>query len=207
MTPQRRTSLTRPAKRSERKTVLVLCEGETEVAYLKGLRVRFSGVHVDVRTAKTTDALGIVDEAIARAGDGHHRVWAVFDTEGKDVARAEERAQEFNGTARDASVGTAVSHPDFEVWLLLHYRTAAEVRRCRRTGDAATMLEQTLPHWRKGGWNERRRRGTRFEDFAANVHDACRNADELGPVRNDNLPSTGVGALIREKQDGFRTRR
>ncbi|WP_425579745.1 RloB family protein [Streptomonospora salina] len=165
--------------------------------------MRFSGVHVDVRTAKTTDALSIVDEAIARAGDGHHRVWAVFDTEGEDTARAEERVREFNGTARDVSVDTAVSHPDFEVWLLLHYRTAAEVRECCTTGDAAKTLEKALAHWQKGGWNAQRRRGTRYEDFAANVQDACRRADELGEVSRGALPATGVGAVIRAEEGRF----
>ncbi|GAA1774841.1 MULTISPECIES: RloB family protein [Streptomonospora] len=204
MTPQRRTGGRRPAGPKERKAVLVLCEGETEVAYLKGLRERYSGFRLEVRQAKSTDALRIVKEATRCAADGFHQVWAVFDTEGEDVTPAEECAQDFNRTAKDVSVCIAVSHPDFEVWLLLHHRKAEDVKKCCRTGEAALMLQQVLPGWQKGEWDRRRRRGTRFEDFAERVEDACRRADRLGRFHTTNLPSTNVGMLVRAKEDGFR---
>ncbi|MFC7326324.1 RloB family protein [Marinactinospora rubrisoli] len=176
--------------------MLLVCEGETEVEYLTGLRRR--GQIVDVRKASKRDAMGIVREAITRGSGDYTHIWAVFDSDNRDVSDASTVARKAS-TERQI-INTAVSQPSFEVWLLLHF--SEDVRGCHTPGDARRLLQKAAPNWDKGQWTRTKRKGTRFTDFEHGVKAACERAERLGPVTPGGGPATDVWRIFRS--DEFR---
>lgn len=183
---------------------MVLCEGETEEQYFKGFRKRGDGVALEVKKSGDRNADGIVEEAAKMAcEDEYNQIWAVFDTENEDVSRARSRAASLSKEVKGADVRTSVSHPSFEVWLLLHHVETEKVGGIRQPEDFENLLKEVLPHWKKGPWDTRRNQGTRFEDFRSGVEDACRRAERIGAVRPGGRPATDVHEFVRAKQAGF----
>jgi len=160
---------------------MVICEGKTEANYLVGLRRR-GGPQIHVAVAKRSDARCIVQEAAESSDSGYSEVWAVFDTECRDIS----------AVSRDAAVkdvALAVSHPCFEVWLLLHHKDHRAP--FQSSQDAADLLRRVTPRWAKGD-------GTRFTEFADGVDAACARAKKLDPSGKAHHlnPSTNVWMLV-----------
>lgn len=178
----RETSLgRRSGVRSPRRKILVVCEGETEYHYFSGLRDsdRHDIQPVQPEKARHPQRDRVVDHARqARSKAAYSQVWAVFDADCADVS-------DLCAQAKNDRIGTAVSNPTFEVWLILHL--------CEKVGERTSAgvereLKKLLPKWSKG-------RGTRFEHFADGVDDACRRARRLPEYGN---PSTRVWELMEE---------
>lgn len=166
--------------REEREVHLVVCEGETEKRYFETMRshpgVRLHTIHP--KRAKHPQRRTVVDSALAQSSDEYTGVWAVFDTDGEDVTV-------LVAEARRGGVECAASTPTFETWLLLHLRDHRAAIVSGTKGEK--LLQSLLPAWSKG-------RGTRFDDFAHGLDDACARAEALRPTGD---PSTGVHRLIR----------
>jgi hypothetical protein len=112
----------------ERETVALVCEGEkTEGIYFNGLRrvyrLATATLHV---VGLGSDPLTVVEHAVALQ-PGYDHTWAVFDIEASGPhAITHARLDQAFAKAERAGVRCAVSHPCFELWLILHYelRTA-----------------------------------------------------------------------------------
>ncbi|SHJ11080.1 RloB-like protein [Nocardiopsis flavescens] len=200
---RRRSTGRRPGPRREHPALLILCEGETEEAYFDGLRRHLRstrplsgrGPEPMVEVAKRTEGALIVREAMERRTEGYSEMWAVFDTEGEDVGALRRKARDTPCKGTEAAVETAVSHPCFEVWLLLHHMDRGRLTGCHTVRDTVRLLEQTVPEWAKGSKN-RGRKGTDFADFAPGVERARRQGARTPRDRYDDYPWTDVHLVL-----------
>lgn len=118
---------------------LILCEGETEENYFKGLvsdnryRDKFASVNVDIYKPKDHSPVGLVDEAKDRIKNAKRErnefnfVWVVFDKDGhQNLPKAFNDAKTYSSTINIAF--TAIC---FEYFILLHFeKTTSSFRRC-----------------------------------------------------------------------------
>ncbi|MEN2415552.1 RloB family protein [Flavobacterium mesophilum] len=132
------------SKREPRKSVvlgkrgLILCEGETEENYFRGLitqdkyRRQFSSISVEIFKPKDHSPVGLVNKAkelIKKAKrqdkNPYAFVWVVFDKDGHaGIAKAFE-------IARVAEINIAFTTPCFEYYVLLHFdRTMKPYTKC-----------------------------------------------------------------------------
>lgn len=198
----------RPNGLREHPKVLILGEGETEHEYFVGLRDHFkrsgrgappsSGrgpepVKVEI-TARTAASL-IVREALDRRSEGYSEIWAVFDTEGEDVSHFRRQVRDARCSRADATVRTAVSHPTFEVWLLLHHLSRGELNGCHLPKDTERLLKKTVPGWAKGRVR-RGKSGTDFADFQGGLGKAREQAARTPVNRYDDHAWTDVHSLV-----------
>jgi hypothetical protein len=198
----------RPGPRREHPKVLLLGEGETEREYLTGLKRYLRSLHtsaahgaprtsepVSVEIAERTAAKLIVQEALDRRSEGYSEIWAVFDTEGEDVTQLRARVRGTRCSAAEATVRTAVSHPAFEVWLLLHHLGRGDLNGCHQPRDAERLLKATVPGWAKGQ-TRRGKPGTDFADFQGGLSKAREQAARTRADRYDDYPWTDVHVLV-----------
>jgi hypothetical protein len=200
----------RPGPRREHPKVLVLGEGETEREYFTGLRQHLRSVHgatgpgavrdfdpVTVEIAERTAARLIVKEVLDRRSEGYSQIWAVFDTEGEDVTHLRSRIRDTRCSAAEATVHTAVSHPAFEVWLLLHHLAAGSLNGCHQPKDAERLLKETVPGWAKGQ-PRRGKPGTDFADFRNGLDTARERAARTRADHYDDYPWTDIHVVVEE---------
>ena len=109
--------------------ILILCEGESEQIYLKGLKKEIScnrnlqSIEIEMYQPNDFSPLGIVNEAKKKIAEGkrdkypYFAVWVVFDKdEHKKIDTAFDVAQ--NNPQR---IDIAFSNICFEYWVLLHF--------------------------------------------------------------------------------------
>ncbi len=136
-------------------TVLVVGEGDSEVAWLQHLKslyvARGSGVAVTIKNARGKGAAHVVDVAIRQSRNAAFDVRVVLldtDTDWTDKTRA---------TARKAKVQVVPADPCLEAWLLavhaypVHGKTSAQLKQdfAARFGAAATdpkVFARHFPH-------------------------------------------------------------
>jgi hypothetical protein len=207
----RRWSRTRKQGREDtsrrwRKRILVVCEGEiTEFEYLKQFNQfhRVSKVRLDfarergvpktlVQIAKELKA----NSTGAQLGEGSpaqefDEVWCVFDID--EHPHVSDAIQ----MARDNGIDLAISHPCFELWLLLHFRDAPGARK----NDAVTeLLCKHLPKYDKSVDFLR-------DGYAENYSVAVARAQRLEEVAEmagtpGHNPTTGVYRLTESIRNG-----
>lgn len=173
--------------RESRDRLLVVCDAEaTERHYLRGLIDHVEEPAVTVRLKfKPCSPKQLIEYAIGereRAHGDFDQVWCVFDVDEYDVETAASHARR-NG------VETAVSHPCFELWLLLHFRThTGHVEGYRQV---LPLLKKHVPRYRK--------EKLAFTDYRDGVAEAVRRARRLAPRGQEHRinPATGVWALVR----------
>lgn len=133
----------RVGTRPERKTVVVFCEGsETEPAYVAGLRrlqsVRDRSAVVIELDPRHAVPLPLVRAAAERSRDPEvDEVWCIFDVEAPEQ---HPRLDEAIALAAASGVHVALSHPCFELWLLLHERDQTAAMTTRQAVTAAQDL-------------------------------------------------------------------
>jgi hypothetical protein len=104
------------------KTILIVCEGQTEKLYFESFTVL--GVNIKAIDLKGQSKLKLVEstkEIIESTNDDYNEVWCVFDM---DVKRgAEEFADYDNAINKAILLGykVAYSNDAFELWFYLHY--------------------------------------------------------------------------------------
>lgn len=140
--------------RTYKKRVLILCEGETESIYFRGLKAsetfRMKGA-IDVQIKSPgKDALNLVKEAnkaqtnARKEQNPFDQVWVVFD---KDQYNKHQQAFEL---AFRKNIGIAFSSISFEVWFLLHFeRTRRAFLSSREVIDH--LKASHLPDFKKTG--------------------------------------------------------
>ncbi|MBE2998866.1 RloB domain-containing protein [Nocardiopsis sp. HNM0947] len=185
----------------------MLCEGETEEAYFEGLRRHLRqqrpddgrGIHSPepkVDTAERTAARKMAQQARALVSQGYSEIWVVFDTEGANVTQTRNELAEAGKGQSDTSLLSAVSHPSFEVWLLLHHVERGRLSGCHEAEDSYRLLKKTVPTWDKGFRNRRDKPGTDFGDFVDGLDRACRQAAKTRADDYGDYPWTDVHLLV-----------
>ena len=147
---RRRSGLSRPQKpsRSEKTTVLIVCEGQkTEYHYLHQLKQEEcvkKGFRVMVKPGRGGSRQQVAQFAIERkdyASDDYDEVWCVMDVEhpeGLDAMREALALLEANG------IRPALSNPAFEVWLLAHFEQTGAV-----FADCDAVRKRLDKHWQR----------------------------------------------------------
>jgi len=134
---------------------LILCEGETEENFFKGLtndnkhRDKFASVSVDIYKPKKHSPIGLIEEAKSRIKRAKKErnpfdfAWVVFDKEGhENMAKAFNDATNFKP---QINIGFTVIC--FEYYVLLYFvKTTTFYRRC---DDLITELNKHLPNYKK----------------------------------------------------------
>jgi len=192
-------------QRQGNRVFYVVAEGEaTEYDYLRhlnrtyGLDQRFLiQTHNQRRGLAASQVVDRACEAIERLGPDGVEVWALFDHDGqRDIDQASARAQR-NG------VHPALSHPSFELWLLLHFQDFSPAAQNGSNNIIIEKLRAVHPAfagYREGSKHIDERR---FESLrqANGLRKATERARKLSatfanevPSRQD--PSTGVYRLV-----------
>jgi hypothetical protein len=175
-----------PASREARDRLLVVCDAAaTERHYLRGLIDYLEEPAVTVRfKSKPCSPSQLVEYAIGerrRAHGDFDQVWCVFDVDDYDVERAVSHAGR-------SGVETAVSHPCFELWLLLHFRDHTAHAEGYR--QLLPLLKKHVPRYRK--------EKLEFQDFHGGLGDAVVRARGMAVRGREHVvnPATGVWALV-----------
>jgi len=104
------------------KTILIVCEGQTEKLYFESFPVL--GVKIKAIDLKGQAKLKLVEstkEIIEKAKEEYNEVWCVFDM---DVKRGEDEFADFdNAISKALLLGykVAYSNDAFELWFYLHF--------------------------------------------------------------------------------------
>lgn len=191
----------RAGTRRPRRTFLIFCEGErTEPEYLAVLKrqpvvhdiasVELSVVPGD-GSSKPQKLVSLAIEARQRAIKENSEIdefWCVFDVEWPENHAGLRKAI---AEARHNEIGTAVSNPCFELWLILHFKD----RSAWLDNDQACALRRRLD-----GSLDKRVDGARYMPLVA---DAARRAEALdlrhqreGAAFPQDNPSSGMHKLI-----------
>lgn len=111
------------------KTILIVCEGQTEELYFKSFQVL--GIRVDAVNLGGQSKLKLVESTeIIQSDEKRDEVWCVFDM---DVRRGEAEFSDFDNAierAKNLGFNVAYSNDAFELWFYLHFEyTDAENHR------------------------------------------------------------------------------
>lgn len=102
------------------KTILIVCEGQTEEMYFKSFPVL--GVRVDAINLEGQSKLKLVETTeMIQSDEKRDEVWCVFDM---DVKRGEAEFSDFDnaiGKAKNLGYQVAYSNDAFELWFYLHF--------------------------------------------------------------------------------------
>lgn len=109
---------------TETETIVIVCEGEkTEEIYFNGIRKEFRLATTYIKfIGLGADPLTVVKQAEELKSDYDH-AWAVFDVE--SAGHHGQRHSSLDAAiarAEQAGIHYAVSHPCFELWLILHFK-------------------------------------------------------------------------------------
>lgn len=165
---------------------LILCEGETETNYFRGLttqekyRRKFAGVGVEVYKPKNHSPVGLVSEAkrkiaeAKKAKSPYDFVWIVFDRDGhQNIPKAFSDAKDVS----NPKIEIAFSITCFEYFILMHFtKTTKAFSKC---DDVISELKKKYPGYEKSR--------NLFEDLKNKHEDACENSKWLCAQCSDDL--------------------
>ncbi|GAB4086518.1 RloB family protein [Myceligenerans cantabricum] len=196
----RKTSLRRSAEtRTERRTILVLTEGDTtEPAYIKALK-RLERVRRRTSITIASEHVvpyPLVEKAIQYAGDAEiDDVWCLFDVESPQPHPRLREAVHL--AAAHDKVHIALSNPCFEIWLLLHVEDVngylSTDAACRRANELSSVsgkhvdAESLLPLRAEAAARARKLEQRHERDGSSFPHDN---------------PSTSIYRFIEMAEDG-----
>jgi RloB-like protein len=107
---------------STNKTILIVCEGQTEELYFKSFPVY--GLTVETLNLKGQSKLILVEKTksfVKRSGNKYDEIWCVFDM---DKTRGEQEFADFDNAitkAKSHHYEVAYSNDAFELWFYLHF--------------------------------------------------------------------------------------
>ena len=155
MTPRSGRRLPRKtAQREERKTVLVVTEGQTEKEYVEGLKQKLRDIKAEITPIKVVDGKGEPSKVMSAARDRAKRgdfddVWLLLDVD--EHAQLEPTLRE----ATEEGFSAAVSNPCFEVWIVWHFEDVqyeckgADVQRVARKHGVDKSIPRDFPFDRR----------------------------------------------------------
>lgn len=192
----RKASRRKSQSREPRPRLLIVCEGETEAAYVRGFGISSATIEVARGNGpfiieKAAELRNAMRKRAERDGysDKYDHVWCVFDKN----STPDDQFDQAISTAKKKNIKVAYSNEAFELWFLLHfdYQDAALSRT-----QYATKLKERLGQYEKPAREM-------YRALLATMDTAITNAERLmstyTPHRpaEDN-PSTTVHELVRE---------
>lgn len=171
---------------------LIVCEGkQTEPNYFNGLRKKINekyGNKVDVLipsieikgTGKnTTDLVNYTDKYVNYANKRYGQVWVVFD---KDDYSDEQ----FNQAIKNCDYNVAWSNPNFELWLLAHFKKVS------RYVSKDDVLQELSKEFQKKGLGDYTKNDTNIFDKVngeGKLHTAIKNCEYMEGLNKDGQAS------------------
>jgi hypothetical protein len=107
----------------EAETIAIVCEGQkTEGIYFNGIRTKFRLATTRINVVGLgADPMTVVEKAEQLKPDYDH-AWAVFDVEAAGPhSRRHPSLEAAVAKADQVGIRYAISHPCFELWLILHF--------------------------------------------------------------------------------------
>ncbi len=109
--------------RSVNKTLLIVCEGQTEEWYFSKFPVVSLSVRcVNLRGQSKLNLVGATEEIVRNDEYIFDEVWCVFDMDIRDIDKDFANFDNAIEKAKNLNYNVAYSNDCFELWLLLHYK-------------------------------------------------------------------------------------
>ena len=180
------------SKRQAPANYLIVCEGKkTEPNYFNGLKRKINekyGNKVDVLIPNidvkgtgmnTTSLVKYTQKTVNHANKVYGQVWVVFD---KDDYNNEQ----FDSAIKNCDYNVAWSNPNFEVWLLAHFK---KVNRYISKDD---VLQELSKEFQKKGLGDYTKNDTNIFDKVTSegkLHTAIRNYEYMEELNKDGQAS------------------
>ena len=192
------------SKRQAPANYLIVCEGKkTEPNYFNGLKKKINekyGNKVDVLIPNievkgtgmnTTSLVKYTQKTVNHANKVYGQVWVVFD---KDDYNDEQ----FNLAIENCNYNVAWSNPNFELWLLSHFK---KVNRCISKDDVLQELSKEFQKKRLGDYAKNDEDIFNKVTSEGKLHTAIRNCEymeELNKCRqaSQRNPMTKVYKIV-----------
>lgn len=168
--------------RPPKKTMLIICEGETEKIYFENLKAVERKAEVNIKpelSGHRTDCLSIVEKAI-RHRDNFDQVWCVFDLD--SALKDKDKYRKAVKKAGNKKIETVESNPCFEIWFLLHFvYTTRTFDKCR------TVIQSLRKHIDDYSKNqEYHMRKNLYGELRPKLFDAMNNSIKLERYNSEN---------------------
>lgn len=131
------------------KNVQIICEGETELYYLKGLikHLNLNSKRIKVRKSQGTDPVTIVNEALDNVPKFDY-TYCIYDGTGNtNLQDATNQLNEYKKKNKKNPIFSIVSYPCFEYWILMHYSNTTKP--FNDTEYVRKELKKHLPSYQK----------------------------------------------------------
>ncbi len=200
---QNRENLDRKSKERETyETVLIVCEGETELYYLDGLReeLQLNKANICIKRCKRgTDPMSIVDEAIEEYNNdkGYNRVYCVFDNEQSTYQAALNRIQAHSNNS--VPIHATPSVPCFEYWLLLHFIETVKPYQHKERKSSGKQIKSELKRYIKNYREGDKDIFKKIQLSEGDWKEAVKNAKQIDGSQKKNgtdNPSTKIYELV-----------
>lgn len=180
------------SKRQAPANYLIVCEGKkTEPNYFKGLKRKINekyGNKVDVLIPNidvkgtgmnTTSLVKYTQKTVNHANKVYGQVWVVFD---KDDYNDEQ----FNSAIDNCNYNVAWSNPNFELWLLAHFK------KINRYVSKDDVLQEFSKEFQKNGLGDYTKNDTNIFDKVTSegkLHTAIKNCEYMEELNKDEQSS------------------
>ena len=180
------------SKRQAPANYLIVCEGKkTEPNYFNGLKKKINekyGNKVDVLIPNidikgtgmnTTSLVKYTQKTVNHANKVYGQVWVVFD---KDDYKDEQ----FNSAIDNCNYNVAWSNPNFELWLLTHFK------RVSRYVSKDDVIQELSKEFQKKGLGDYTKNDTDIFDKVTSegkLHTAIKNCEYMEEVNKDGQAS------------------
>ena len=180
------------SKRQSPANYLIVCEGKkTEPNYFNGLKKKINekyGNKVDVLIPNidikgtgmnTTSLVKYTQKTVNHANKVYGQVWVVFD---KDDYNDEQ----FNSAIDNCNYNVAWSNPNFELWLLTHFKKVS------RYVSKDDVIQELSKEFQKKGLGDYTKNDTDIFDKVTSegkLHTAIKNCEYMEEVNKDGQAS------------------
>lgn len=180
------------SKRQAPANYLIVCEGrKTEPNYFNGLKRKINekyGNKVDVLIPNidvkgtginTTSLVKYTQKTVNHANKVYGQVWVVFD---KDDYNDEQ----FNSAIDNCNYNVAWSNPNFELWLLAHFK---KINRCISKND---VLQELSKEFQRNGLGDYTKNDANIFDkviSGGKLHTAIKNCEYMEELNKDGQAS------------------
>lgn len=180
------------SKRQAPDNYLIVCEGKkTEPNYFNGLKKKINekyGNKVDVLIPNidikgtgmnTTSLVKYTQKTVNHANKVYGRVWGVFDKDDYNV-------EQFNSAIDNCNYNVAWSNPNFELWLLAHFKKVS------RYVSKDDVIQELSKEFQKKGLGDYTKNDTDIFDKVTSegkLHTAIKNCEYMEEVNKDGQAS------------------
>lgn len=181
-------------------SILIVCEGETEVRYFTALRnkLKIGTMHINLQTSnQKTEPIQVVDKAKEFICT-YREIYCVFDKDMHITFSDAEKEVERIEKDEKINIKAIVSVPCFEYWILLHYRFLNKsfyINRKPPCKNVENLLKADIPDYSKPYNN--------FKSVVDNFEIAIKHAERSNKAKGDNeeCSYTDVVEVVKRMRD------